>query len=113
MPTADEVRRYRHDGYLFPFRALSAKEVAAALAGLARFESRLGKPLGEADRIWRSAGYVFLPWVADLVRHPRILDAVEALIGPDILVYASTFFIKEPASPTFAAWHQDATYFGL
>jgi non-haem Fe2+, alpha-ketoglutarate-dependent halogenase len=48
-----------------------------------------------------------------LVRHPRILDAVESLIGPDILVYTSTFFIKEPNSPTFAAWHQDATYFGL
>ena len=43
----------------------------------------------------------------------KILDAVESLIGPDILVYTSTFFIKEPHSPTFAAWHQDATYFGL
>jgi non-haem Fe2+, alpha-ketoglutarate-dependent halogenase len=47
------------------------------------------------------------------VRHPRILDAVASVIGPDILVYTSTFFIKEARSPTFAAWHQDATYFGL
>jgi non-haem Fe2+, alpha-ketoglutarate-dependent halogenase len=69
--------------------------------------------LTEADRKWRSAGYIFLPWVDQLMRHPRILDAVESLIGPDILVYTSTFFIKEPNSPTFAAWHQDATYFGL
>jgi len=37
----------------------------------------------------------------------------EDLIGPDILVYTATFFIKEAESPTFAAWHQDATYFGL
>src|SRR4029077_170541 len=65
------------------------------------------------DRKWRSAGYVFLPWVDALVRHPRVLDAVESVIGPDILVYTSTFFIKEPDSPVFAAWHQDATYFGL
>ena len=35
------------------------------------------------------------------------------MIGPDILVWTSTFFIKEPHSPTFAAWHQDGTYFGL
>ena len=28
-------------------------------------------------------------------------------------MWTSTFFIKEPHSPTFAAWHQDATYFGL
>ena len=37
----------------------------------------------------------------------------KSVIGPDILVYTSTFFIKEPHSPAFAAWHQDATYFGL
>jgi non-heme Fe2+,alpha-ketoglutarate-dependent halogenase len=35
------------------------------------------------------------------------------VIGPNILVWTSTFFIKEPHSPTFAAWHQDSTYFGL
>jgi ectoine hydroxylase-related dioxygenase (phytanoyl-CoA dioxygenase family) len=38
---------------------------------------------------------------------------VEDLIGPDILVYTSTWFIKEPESAAIAAWHQDATYFGL
>ena len=48
-----------------------------------------------------------------LIRHPRILDAIEDVIGPDILVWTSTFFIKEPHSPTFAAWHQDGAYFGL
>jgi ectoine hydroxylase-related dioxygenase (phytanoyl-CoA dioxygenase family) len=48
-----------------------------------------------------------------LARHPAILDAVEDLIGPNILVYTSTWFIKEPESAAIAAWHQDATYFGL
>ena len=113
MLTARQVERYRWDGYLFPLPALSAGELEECNAGLARFEDRLGSPLTEADRKWRSAAYVFLPWVTALVRHPRILDAVESVIGPDILVYTSTFFIKEAHSPTFAAWHQDATYFGL
>ena len=113
MLNADQVERYRRDGYLFPITALSPDEAAECLGGLARFEAWLGTPLTRADRKWRSAGYVFLPWVDALVRHPRILDAVESVIGPDILVYTSTFFIKEPHSPTFAAWHQDATYFGL
>jgi hypothetical protein len=52
---------------------------------------------------WRSAGYVMLPWLDVLVQHARILDVVEDLIGPDILVYTATFFIKEANSPTFAA----------
>ncbi len=113
MLTAEQVERYRWDGYLFPLSALSADELRECNRGLARFEHWLGSPVTEADRKWRSAGYVFLPWVDTLVRHPRILDAVESVVGPDILVYTSTFFIKERHSPTFAAWHQDATYFGL
>jgi non-heme Fe2+,alpha-ketoglutarate-dependent halogenase len=108
-----QIGRYRHDGYLFPFPALSAAELADCRAGLARFEEWLDQPVNDSDKRWRSAPYIFMPWADALVRHERILDVVEDLIGPDILVYTTTFFIKEAGSPTFAAWHQDATYFGL
>jgi non-heme Fe2+,alpha-ketoglutarate-dependent halogenase len=104
---------YRRDGFLFPFPALSAEELAACCAGLARFETWLGSAVADADVRWRSQGYAHSPWLNDLARHPRILDVVEDLIGPDILIWTSTFFIKEPKSPTFAAWHQDGAYFGL
>jgi hypothetical protein len=113
MLSREQVERYHHDGYLYPFPALSAAELAECNAGLARYEDWLGGPVNQADRRWRSASYVVLPWVDALTRHSRILDVVEDLIGPDILVYTATWFIKEAESPTFAAWHQDATYFGL
>ncbi|HVC55863.1 MAG TPA: phytanoyl-CoA dioxygenase family protein [Stellaceae bacterium] len=113
MLTPAQIEKYRYDGYLFPLPALSAAELADCRAGLGRYEAWLGKPVNLADWRWRSAAYVFLPWLDRLVRHPRVLDAVESLIGPDILVFTSTFFIKEAHSPTFAAWHQDATYFGI
>jgi non-haem Fe2+, alpha-ketoglutarate-dependent halogenase len=109
----EQVAKYRYDGYLYPTPALSPDELAECNAGLARFEEWLAKPVNQGDWRWRSAAYVFLPWLDRLVRHPRILDAVESLVGPDILVFTSTFFIKEAMSPTFAAWHQDATYFGI
>ena len=111
--TKAQIARYRHNGYLFPFQALSPGELDECRAGLARFETWLGHPVNGADKRWRSAPYIFMPWSDALVRHRRILDVVEDLIGPDILVYTTTFFIKEAASRTFAAWHQDATYFGL
>jgi non-haem Fe2+, alpha-ketoglutarate-dependent halogenase len=111
--TQSQVQSYRYHGYLFPLPALGADEAARCLAGLERAEAHLGSPLPKADMKWRGAAYTYLPWVNQLVRHPRILDLVEDVIGPDILVFWSTFFIKEPGSPTFAAWHQDATYFGL
>ena len=111
--TQHQVDYCRHNGFLFPVPALTPSEVATCLAGLARLESDLGSPVAEADVKWRSHAYAHSPWFNDLVRHPRILDAVEDVIGPNILVWTSTFFIKEPHSPTFAAWHQDGAYFGL
>ena len=113
MLTQAQIAQYRYDGYLFPFPALSAAEIAECNAGLVRYEAWLGRPVNQADRRWRSATYVILPWVDALVQHPRILDVVEDLIGSDILVYTATWFVKEAQSPAFTAWHQDATYFGL
>jgi ectoine hydroxylase-related dioxygenase (phytanoyl-CoA dioxygenase family) len=111
--TQAQVESYRYNGFLFPIPALNADEIAACLAGLQRLETELGTPVAEADIKWRSHAYAHAPWFNTLIRHPAILDAIEDLIGPDILVWTSTFFIKEPRSPTFAAWHQDGTYFGL
>ncbi len=49
----------------------------------------------------------------ELVEDPRILDIMELLLGPDILVFTCTFFIKDAHTDAITAWHQDATYFGL
>ena len=57
--------------------------------------------------------YLLFPWAAELVRHASILDLVEAVIGPDILVFHTTVWLKPPRSENYVPWHQDATYFGL
>jgi hypothetical protein len=111
--TAEQVASFHYNGFVYPIPALTPEEVATFLAGLERLEAELGSPVAEADVKWRSHAYAHSPWFNDLIRHPRILDAVEDVIGPDILVWTSTFFIKEPHSKTFAAWHQDGAFFGL
>lgn len=108
-----QVDAFRRDGFLFPLDALSPEEVADAKGWLDEFESELGGPVLQAELKWRSHAFAHSPRFAKLAFHPRILDVVEDLIGPDILIWTSTFFIKEPKSPTFAAWHQDGAYFGL
>ena len=50
---------------------------------------------------------------AELVRHTGILDLVAAVIGPDILVFHTTVWLKPTRSENYVPWHQDATYFGL
>jgi phytanoyl-CoA dioxygenase PhyH len=111
--SAEQVASFHYNGFLYPVPALSPRDIGTCLAGLARLEAELGSAVADADVKWRSHAYAHSPWFNDLVRHPRILDAVEDVIGPDILIWTSTFFIKEPHSKTFAAWHQDAAFFGL
>ena len=111
--TAQQIQTYEREGYCFPIEGISAKRAAAARADLEAYERKLGAPLTRAGREERYKLHVRLPWAYNLVSDPTILDAVEDIIGPDILVWTSTFFIKEPNTPAITMWHQDATYFGL
>ena len=113
--SSGQVASYERDGFLSPNAALTREQAADYLGKLEEFERAVGGPLTSdaTDPRYRSRTHVLLAWVHGLVRHPAILDAVEDLIGPNILVYTSTWFIKEPDSTAIAAWHQDATYFGL
>jgi len=113
LPPA-RVTQWRHDGFLFPFPLLDEPELTACRQGVERYEGWLGAPINaDANYKWRSMPYLLLPWAAKLAQNPGILDKVEGLLGPDILIFTSTFFIKEAHSPTIAAWHQDSTYYGL
>jgi non-heme Fe2+,alpha-ketoglutarate-dependent halogenase len=110
MLSQDQIAQYREQGYLAPLPVMSEAEAAQLRAELERIEARMGGPLrGEL----RHKSHLLFPFLADLVRHPRILDAVEDLYGPDLLCWTSNFFIKEAAAPSFVSWHQDSTYWGL
>jgi chlorinating enzyme len=49
----------------------------------------------------------------DIVTSPAILDQVEDIIGPNILVWNCQFWIKEQDSLAYVGWHQDSNYWGL
>ncbi len=105
-----DVASYRQNGYHFPIDALSASEVAAFRNKLETYEAESGGPIkGEM----RHRSHVLFAWIDEMIRHPKILDAVEDVLGPDILCWNTSFFIKEAHDPGFVSWHQDATYWGL
>ena len=104
------VDQYRGEGYYFPIDVLDAREAAAHRARLEAFEAAQGKPVHGPQR---NKSHLLFKWVDDLMRHPRILDAVEDLIGPDLLCWNTIFWIKEADSPSFVSWHQDVRYWGL
>ena len=104
------IAQYRRDGYYLPVRILDDGEVAANRQKLEAFEASQGHPVEGAQR---SKSHLLFTWIDDLMRNDRILDAVEDLIGPDILCWNTFFWIKEPRSETFVSWHQDLRYWGL
>jgi ectoine hydroxylase-related dioxygenase (phytanoyl-CoA dioxygenase family) len=53
------------------------------------------------------------PFLDRIVHHPTILDAVEDILGPDILCWSSRWFIKDKNDGGFVSWHQDVPYWGL
>jgi len=108
--SAAAIEQYAREGYVFPVSVLSPGEARQYRERLERAERDLGGPL---RGVYRIKPHLLFTWLADLVRHPSILDAVEDVLGPDILCWNSSFFTKEARSPGFVSWHQDATYWGL
>jgi len=107
--TTEAVRFYQEHGYYAPVRVLESGRAAALRARLEAFES----DHTAARRLLRNKSHLLLTWLDALIREQRVLDAVEDLIGPNILCWASSFFIKDGRDPSYVSWHQDSTYWGL
>jgi len=108
--TPAQVEQYARDGFTGPVPVLSAAEVARFRGSMETYERDTGRPLGFPDK---SKPYLLFDWADAMVHHPAVLDAVEDVIGPDILVYHTTMWIKEAMTDAFVLWHQDDAYFHL
>ncbi len=106
----DAVTSYRKNGFYFPVPVLSHDEVTRFRRALESHEAKAGEPL---QGNFRHKAHLLFTWVDELVHHPKILDAIEDILGPNLLCWTTNFFIKEPQSAGFVSWHQDAFYWGL
>ncbi|MEZ4860298.1 MAG: phytanoyl-CoA dioxygenase family protein [Caldilineaceae bacterium] len=105
---------YKRDGYL---TGIPIDDTATATRYRQQFdalEARVGREKAQIGLIdWHYQE----PFIWELATHPKILDQVEAIIGPNILLLATHFFCKygdnEDAREKFVAWHQDVTFWGL
>jgi ectoine hydroxylase-related dioxygenase (phytanoyl-CoA dioxygenase family) len=107
----EQLENYRRDGLLTGIRILKNDEADAFRREFDALEEKEGP---EKCGIGLGNRHMDDEFIWELAIHPRILDAVEAIIGPDILLLASQFFCKYgPDKEKFVAWHQDVTYWGL
>src|SRR5256885_1149604 len=103
------LAQYNEHGYYAAIRAMPAEEAETVRRQLQAHEAEYGMLKGSM----RHKSHLLFTWLDGLIRQPAILDAVESVIGPDILCWSSSFFIKEARDPGFVSWHQDSTYWGL
>ncbi len=101
---------YERDGYACPVRVMSGEDAAGFRARFEAYEREHG---GWYEYSKGQKLYLLQTWAADLVRHPKVLDAVEDVLGPDIFCWGQSLFVKDAHDPGFVSWHQDSTYWGL
>jgi len=107
---SSQIEAFREAGAIWPVDAVG-RERAADL--LRRFEDLQDREGGALSPSTAKKPHLLLPWLADLVRDPAVVEPVADLLGPDLLCWSATFFAKKPRNDGFVSWHQDSTYWGL
>ena len=108
--TKEQIEQYHDEGFISPVRVISEAQALSIKNQLEQVEAEFPDEINAESRNNLHLSFAFL----DALAHNKIIvDAVEDLIGPDIALWASVMFIKEPSSKQYVSWHQDATYMGL
>ena len=105
--TPAQVDRYHAEGFCFPVDVMTRHDAERLRGRLEEAEARYPEALGATSR---NNAHIAFTFMDEIIHHPALLDAVEDLIGPDILCWGTVLFIKEPDTPGYVSWHQDLNY---
>jgi len=99
---SEQMAGYRELGFVHSVPILTPDEVRYFRDHIEKAWSALGGGVTRADGL-----HLFFPWAWDLVTHPRLLDCLEDLLGPVIVLRHTRIFYKYPRSAAWVGWHQD------
>ena len=102
-----QIKDYQEEGFVAPINVMSEDEALSYAQRLQIAEAQYPEDLSGVNR---NNPHLCFKFLDELAYHPRVLDAVEDLLGPNFSLWGSVLFIKEPNSSHFVSWHQDATY---
>ena len=106
----DQIKQYQDKGYLAPIEALTKDESNEVKEEIEFIEKKWPN---ELKGLGRNYVHLISPIFDKIVHNSKILDAVEDIIGKNILVGGTTLFIKDPDKKGFVSFHQDAKYIGF
>ena len=113
-----EVEHYTAQGFVTPRYTLPSDVLAAlraSIEGVIDGNSAIRPEQLVGAHIKKSAdtGVTGNEALLDFTRHPDILDMVEQLIGPDIVMWGSQIFSKPAGDGMAIPWHQDGQYWPM
>jgi len=113
--TSDQLHSYREDGFVKPIRAFSPERAVELREDIERIERECADADDPIDinQYFRVNGQIVIPLLYEMTRTEAVLDAVESVLGPNLLVWSCELFIKEAGSEKIVSWHQDMTYWGM
>ena len=113
--TSDQLHSYREDGFVKTIRAFSPERAVELRENIERIERECAdadKPI-DINQYFRVNGQIVIPLLYEMTRTEAVLDAIESVLGPNLLVWSCELFIKEAGSEKIVSWHQDMTYWGM
>ena len=108
--TSNQLKQYEDEGFVSPIDIFSKEKTKEIRNEIELIEKDMPK---ELEKSGRYNAHLISPLLDEVTHNPKILDAVESLIGKNILVCGTTLFIKNPHEKGFVSYHQDAKYIGL
>ena len=101
---------YNENGYYLPIDVLDNDKINLSANKL---QAIYKSPPSNIKHPWNLQAHLLADWIYDLCVSPKLLDAVEEVIGPNILIQSADIFIKPAKGKKHINWHQDANYWGL
>ena len=107
--TKEQLVRSQTEGCVFPVRIMEIEKAHEYRSTYEAIEARKGKDVPELLSV---KPHILFPWLFELATTPTLLDAMEDLLGPNLLLTTCAIWPKKANDPSFVTWHQDSTYFG-
>ena len=108
--SSNQLKQYEDVGFVSPINIFSKDKAKEIRNEIELIEKKIP---GELEKSGRYNAHLISPLLDEVTHNSKILDAVQSLIGENILVCGTTLFIKNPHEKGFVSYHQDAKYIGL
>tara|TARA_Y100000389_G_scaffold61609_1_gene57661 strand:+ start:996 stop:1823 length:828 start_codon:yes stop_codon:yes gene_type:complete len=108
--SSNQLKQYKDEGFVSPINIFTKEKAKEIRSEIELIENKIP---GELEKSGRYNAHLISPLLDEVAHNSIILDAVESLIGKNILVCGTTLFIKNPSEKGFVSYHQDAKYIGL